>query len=151
VIDPRIRSIPIAIERQNLAVRAEPAVRGGGLVRQRIEEVEDAPRRRIDAPVRYAIAWKLRVCHRIAYGKRCGREVSVSHRGGRDDRLSASTQLPPPAAFIVGEEERAVRSDRPAEAAAVSVVVGVRFGSLRETPVSVWAYVRAFNSFELKS
>ena len=55
VVDATVSAFAAAIERKDLAVGAESAIRAGGLIRQRIEEVDDAARRRIDALRRNAV------------------------------------------------------------------------------------------------
>ena len=113
VVDATVSAFAAAIERKNLAVGAESAVRSGGLVRQRIEEVDDAARRRIDAVRRNAVTGERCTGHRIANDEGRGREVAGPHRGRGHDRLRAAAELLLAAAFVVPEEERPVRDHGP--------------------------------------
>ena len=112
-------------ERQDLAKCAVAAVRQVGLVRKWVEEVEDAPGRRIDSFGRDAVARKLDAGHRVTHDEGVRREIAVAHGRRRHDRLRTAAERLQLAAFVVGEKERPVGDDSPAEAVAVAIIVGV--------------------------
>ena len=110
VIHPPVGAIALAAQRQDLPVRAVAAGGKVRLVRQWIEEVEDAPRRGVDPVGRDAVARELHAGQRIAHDERIRREIAVAHRRGRHDRLRAAAERLQLAAFVVAEEERPIAS-----------------------------------------
>ena len=150
VIHAHVGAIALAVQREDLAKRAVAAGRKVRLVRKRIEEVEDAPRRGIDPVGRDAVARELDAGQRVAHDERIRREIAVAHRRRRHDRLRAAAERLQLAAFVVPEEERPVRHDRAAKASTVPIIVRVGVGVARATRRSAPARrCRAFSSFEL--
>ena len=125
VVDATVSAFAAAIERKNLAGGAESAIRACGLIRQRIEKVDDAARSRIDALRGNAVTRERCTNHGMANDEGRGREVAGPHRGRGHDRLGATTGAASGGCLRNSRRRTSVRDHRPAKVRAVAVIVGV--------------------------
>ena len=87
MIHSHVRAIATPLLRQDLAKRAVAARGKVRLVREGIEEVEDAPCRGVNAVGRDAVARELDTGDRVPDDEGIRREITITHRRGRHDRL----------------------------------------------------------------